>query len=131
MATYESSAARTPGASEEFLTIDEAASVLRISTTTMRRRIRSGAVAAYRRRGRRLWVKRRDLDELAEPVGAPGLDRPRGELTAAEAAQWLAALDRMRALQATLLEQRNGVPFNDSVADLAEARAERLAALDG
>jgi len=124
MATNESATARAPGASEDFLTIDEAASVLRISTTTMRRRIRSGAVVAYRRRGRRLWVKRCDLDELAEPVDAANADRPVGELTAAEAAQWLAAFDQSAQRHAEQLAKRHGVPFPDSALDIAAARAE-------
>ena len=127
MATNDHSIARAAGASEDFLTVDEAASILRISTTTMRRRIRSGAVTAYRRRGRRLWVKRCDLDELAEPVDAPGPDRAASELTAAEAAQWLAAFDQSRQRHAEQLAKRHGVPYPDSALDIAAARAERSA----
>ncbi|MGD9933668.1 MAG: helix-turn-helix domain-containing protein [Dehalococcoidia bacterium] len=127
MATNAHSKAGAGGAPDDFLTIDEAANVLRISTTTMRRRIRSGAVTAYRRRGRRLWVKRCDLDELAEPVDAPSPDRPGNELTAAEVAQWLAAFDQSRQRHAEQLAKRHGVPYPDSALDIAAARAERSA----
>ncbi|MEZ4480727.1 MAG: hypothetical protein R3B97_06150 [Dehalococcoidia bacterium] len=83
-----------------------------------------GAVVAYRRRGRRLWVKR---CELAEPVDAANADRPEGELTAAEAAQWLAAFDQSAQRHAEQLAKRHGIPFPDSALDIAAARAERSA----
>ena len=54
---------------EEYLTVAEAATLLRVAPSTIRRWIREGDVPAYRIGRRRVALKRDDLSNLITPAG--------------------------------------------------------------
>ena len=123
---------------DDILTIEEAAEAMRVSTSTIRRRIRCGDLLAYRMGGRRLWVKRADLARLMTPAYASDqsdeededddLDRP---LTDEERDRGLAALAALERLSAEILAKRGGVLFTPPAEELIrEAREERTRQLD-
>lgn len=114
---------------DDILTVEEAAKALRVSTSTLRRRIRYGELPAYRMGGRRLWVRRGDLSSLMSPVHPAvnwheddDLDRP---LTDEERERGLAALEAMATLSARMLAERRGILFSPSEDLIREAREER------
>src|SRR3954452_17410107 len=55
---------------EEYLTVTEAANLVRVSPSTIRRWIREGNLPAYRLGPRRVGLKRNDLAALIAPVRA-------------------------------------------------------------
>ena len=55
---------------EEFVTVAEAATLLRVAPSTVRRWIREGDVPAYRLGQRRIGLRRGDLVSLITPVHA-------------------------------------------------------------
>ncbi len=120
---------------EEFVTIAEAARVLRVSPSTIRRWIGEGDLPAYRVGRRRVRVRKPDLARLIAPVqegerGRPlavdqyGRPIPR-RLTDEERQQGLAALEEAARFQAEMLERRGGEPFSPSWILINEARDER------
>ncbi|MCD6030517.1 MAG: Helix-turn-helix domain [Thermomicrobiales bacterium] len=120
--------------SDEFVTVAEAASLLRVAPSTVRRWIREGNVAAYRLGQRRIGLRRGDLASLITPVreererasdeSEEGTVPPR-RLTPEERDRGLAALERMIALSDQILAERGGKPFSPSWELLNEARDER------
>lgn len=122
---------------EEYLTVAEAAALLRVAPSTIRRWIREGDLPAYRLGRRRVGLKREELSRLIKPVGADeALDRAasdsdeverirRRKLTPEEVERSLAAFERARQHREDLLAQRGGVPFSDSVEIIREMREER------
>lgn len=63
-----------PGTSPDYLTMDEAAQLLRVSKGTIRNRIKSGDLPAKRLRGgQTVLVERRDVLALLEEI-VPGTD---------------------------------------------------------
>lgn len=120
----------------DLLTVDQAAQVLRISVTTLWRRIRSGEVPAYRLGGRRVWVRQSEIERLVQPARTPTkgrrmattartIERP---LTSSEQERWFSAIDAARAFQSDWLDQRGGQLFRPAEDDIAEARGQRSAA---
>jgi excisionase family DNA binding protein len=87
---------------EDYATIDEAAALMRVAPSTIRRWIREGALPAFRVGQRRLAVKRTDLTNLIRPVGtvresggqALEVDRRVRRLTPEEQERGLAAFER-------------------------------------
>lgn len=119
---------------EELVTIAEAARVLKVSPSTIRRWIGDGDLPAYRVGHRRVRVRKPDLARLVVPVRGeakqPGaLDQhgrpiPR-RLTDEERQQWLAAIEESKRLHAEQLARRGGKPFSPSWVLINEARDER------
>lgn len=118
----------------EYVTVGEAATLLRVAPSTVRRWIREGNVAAYRLGQRRIGLRRGDLDSLITPVG-PQEEReseaawdddakPR-RLTPEEQKRGLDALERMIALSDKIMARRGGEPFSPSWELINEARDER------
>ena len=118
---------------EEFVTVAEAATLLRVAPSTVRRWIREGEVSAYRLGQRRIGLRRGDLASLITPVRAEREcasdvseeDAKPRRLTPEERERGLAALERMKALSDEILAERGGKPFSPSWELLNEARDER------
>ncbi|MCD6032015.1 MAG: hypothetical protein K0S78_4197 [Thermomicrobiales bacterium] len=119
---------------EEYLTVAEAATLLRVAPSTVRRWIRDGDVPAYRIGRRRVALKRDDLSTLitparpgAETSGNLGDDQdwePR-RLTPDEQQRALEALDRAQALAKRTFEERGGKLFPPAWITINEQRDER------
>jgi excisionase family DNA binding protein len=119
---------------EEYVTVAEAATLLRVATSTVRRWIREGVVPAYRIGRRRVALKRDDLSSLITPVG-PDMEtsdkvvgdqnwEPR-RLTPEERQQALEALDRAQELAKRTYEERGGKLFPPAWITINEQRDER------
>ena len=124
---------QAPDLHNEYVTVKEAATLLRVAPSTIRRWIREGDVSAYRLGQRRIGLRRRDLDVLITPVRAERSgtstvsgeeDKPR-RLTPEEKERGLAAMARLKALSDEILAERGGKPFSPSWELLNEARDER------
>lgn len=118
----------------EYVTVAEAAALLRVAPSTVRRWIREGDVAAYRLGQRRIGLRRGDLASLITPVRKEQereSDDPEAEfgrirrLTPEEQQRGLEAMERMKALSDKILAERGGVPFSNSWELINEARDER------
>jgi excisionase family DNA binding protein len=128
----------TNASPDDILTLEEAARALRVSISTVRRRIRCGDLHAYRMGGRRLWVRRGDLEGLMAR-SYTGVDVEEdaddeegdldGSLTSEEQQQWFAALAAAAELAAEIARERKGRRFRPSEDVLAEIREARLSAL--
>ncbi len=119
---------------EEYVTVTEAATLLRVAPSTVRRWIREGDVPAYRIGRRRVALKRDDLSNLITPAG-PGMET-RGEvvgdekweprrLTPEEQQQALEVMDRARRHAAETTARRGGKLFPPSWITINEQRDER------
>jgi excisionase family DNA binding protein len=119
---------------EEFLTVAEAAKLLRVAPSTVRRWIREGDVPAHRIGRRRVALRRADLGRLITParpaadatdnvaVNEPVVGR---RLTPEEKARALEAMDRAQALAKRTFEERGGKLFPPSWITINEQRDER------
>jgi len=118
---------------EQYLTVAEAATLLRVAPSTVRRWIRQGDIPAYRLGPRRVGLKREDLSAVIAPVGTHSeqvhfeadIDRIKNhKLTPEEKRQGLEAMER---LQRTVREisARHGGPFPSSLEIIHEMRDER------
>lgn len=119
---------------EEYLTVAEAATLFKVSQSTVWRWINQGAVPAYRvgRRGIRLLrgdlvrfvaparQERGQVEEMAKPELAP-----LGPLSDAEQKAGLAALAKLRGLRQEMLRQRKGALFPNAADELHKLRTER------
>ena len=121
-------------AADDYVTVTQAATLLHVAPSTIRRWIREGVVPAYRIGRRRVALKRTDLMNLITPAraaGEKGDDTARGEravirpLTPEEQRRALAALERVERLQQRIVNERGGTPFSPSWELLNEARDER------
>jgi excisionase family DNA binding protein len=119
---------------EEYLTVAEAATLLRVATSTIRRWIREGDVSAYRIGRRRVALRRADLSSLITPA-RPGVET-RGNvtvdepvvgrrLTPEEKTRALEAMDRLKELRKRTFEERGGKLFPPSWETINEMRDER------
>jgi excisionase family DNA binding protein len=121
-------------AEQEFLTVAEAATFLRVSPSTVRRWIRKGDVPAYRVGRRRVALKRDDLSNLirpARPMGATSYTiiedekwEPR-RLTPEEKQRALEAMDRAQRHAEETRARRGGKLFPSSWITINEQRDER------
>ncbi|MGH2617424.1 MAG: helix-turn-helix domain-containing protein [Thermomicrobiales bacterium] len=125
---------------EEYLTVTEAATLLRVAPSTVRRWIREGDIRAYRLGQRRIGIRRTDLDALVTPVhpGAERVSEMTGDeqtairrLTPEEIQRGLEALERARVLREEITARRGGKPFPPSWEILNELRDERTRQLMG
>ena len=125
---------------EEYLTVTEAATRLRVAPSTIRRWIREGDLPAYRLGRRRVGLKRGDLDRMVTPVTG-GMARvsnmrgdeypPIGKLTPEERQKALEAMDRLEAMAKAITAERGGKLFSDSTEILIQQREERTRQLMG
>jgi excisionase family DNA binding protein len=129
-----------PALDEEYLTVSEAATLLRVAPSTVRRWIREGDVRAYRLGQRRIGIRRADLDTLITPVhpSAERVSKMTGDeqteirrMTPEEQQRGLAALEHARRLNEEILAERGGKPFSPSWEILNELRDERTRQLMG
>jgi excisionase family DNA binding protein len=119
---------------EEYLTVAEAATLLRVAPSTVRRWIREGDVPAYRVGRRRVALKRDDLSNLirpARPMGATSYTiiedekwEPR-RLTPEEKQRALEAMDRAQRHAEETRARRGGKLFPSSWITINEQRDER------
>ena len=118
---------------EEFVTVAEAAALLRVAPSTVRRWIREGDVPAYRIGWRRVALKRDDLSNLITPAGTSieTSDKvgdqtwePR-RLTPEEQRQAMEALDRAQRHAAAIQARRGGKLFPPAWITINEQRDER------
>jgi excisionase family DNA binding protein len=119
---------------EDYVTVEEAATLLRVAPSTIRRWIREGDLPAYRFGRRRVALKRADLATLITParptttrVNTPVGDEVRAtrRLTPEEKQRGLDAMKRARELRQQIFEQRGGKLFPPAWETLAELRDER------
>jgi excisionase family DNA binding protein len=119
-----------------YLTVAEAASLLRVAPSTIRRWIREGDVPAYRLGRRRVALRRHDLSLLVKPVRVDeALSRDTADdeseriksrtLTPEEVERGLAAMDRAERHAKELLTARGGELFPDSAEVIHRMRQER------
>ena len=122
---------------EDYLSVAEAAELLKVAKSTLWRWINQGDVPAYRFGHRRILINRKDLDRLIVPVrteiGEKTLERERQHLscpmTGDEQRQALAALDAAEQFSRRLREQQMGQLFPDSaegIRQMRESRTKRL-----
>lgn len=122
---------------EDLLTVAEAAALLKVHTSTIRRWIAQGDLPSYRVGQRRMGLKRDDLAKLIRAARAEDDDaavaselrRMLPPLTPERRQRGLEAVERARKFQAELLARRGGVPFSNSGDLLNEWRDERSEAL--
>jgi excisionase family DNA binding protein len=119
---------------EEFLTVTEAATLLRVAPSTIRRWIREGDVPAHRIGRRRVALRRADLARLITPArpsadttDSQAVDEPvvGRRLTPEEKQRALDAMDRARELAKRTFEERGGKLFPPSWITINEQRDER------
>ena len=115
---------------EEFVTVAEAATLLRVAPSTIRRWIREGDVPAHRIGRRRVALRRADLANLITPA-RPGMDladdqkwEPR-RLTPEEQRQALEIMDRIQQRAKEIQARRGGKLFPPSWITINEQRDER------
>ena len=121
---------------EDYLTVTEAAALLRVAPSTIRRWIREGELPAYRLGQRRVALRRDDLSRLIRPVRtgdalnhageADELERTkRRRLRPEEVKRRLVAFERAQQHREELQAQRDGRLFPDSVEIIHRMREER------
>jgi excisionase family DNA binding protein len=119
---------------EEFLTVAEAATLLRVAPSTIRRWIREGDVPAHRIGRRRVALRRADLARLitparpaAESIDNVAVDEPvvGRRLTPEEVQRGLEAMDRAERHAAETQARRGGKLFPPSWITINEQRDER------
>jgi excisionase family DNA binding protein len=119
---------------EEYLTVAEAATLLRVAPSTIRRWIREGDVPAHRIGRRRVALRRADLARLITPArpaadttDTVAVDEPvvGRRLTPEEKQRALEAMDRAQELAKRTFEERGGKLFPPSWITINEQRDER------
>jgi excisionase family DNA binding protein len=121
--------------SEDYVTVVEAATLLKVSQSTIWRWIGEGELPAYRLGQRRVWLRKSDLARLISPIGerlevrrqetSDAEQKSREPLTAEERGRGIAAIEQARRLQESILANRGGRPFSSSWRLLEELREER------
>lgn len=117
---------------DEYVTVSEAADILKVATSTIRRWIREERVPAYRLGQRRVLLKRGDLETLIEPVRPryitieTDIERVRNRrLTKEQQERALAAIERIQQRARDLKASAKGHPVTPALQLLDEARAQR------
>jgi excisionase family DNA binding protein len=123
-----------PTLDEDYVTVAEAATLLRVGPSTIRRWIREGDVPAYRIGRRCVALRRADLTHLITPartgietsgeVAGDQKGEPR-RLTPEEKERALEAMDRLKELRKRIFEERGGKLFPPSWETINEMREER------
>lgn len=124
-----------PAIDEDYLTVAEAAALLRVAPSTTRRWIREGDLPAYRLGQRRVGLQRHDLSQLVKSVrtdkalnhdAEDDLERIKSrKLTPEEVERRLVAFERAQQHREELRAQRDGMLFPDSVEVIHRMREER------
>ncbi len=123
-----------PAFDDDYVTVAEAATLLRVAPSTVRRWIRDGDVPAYRIGRRRVALKRDDLSNLVRParlVAGTGdnlADDEKWEprrLTPEEKQRALEAMDRAQRHAEETRARRGGKLFPPSWITINEQRDER------
>jgi excisionase family DNA binding protein len=119
---------------EKYLTVAEAAALLRVAPSTIRRWIRQGDLPAYRLGRRRVALRPADLSGLIAPA-RPHPEPMREEadieritnrkLTPEQIRQGIEAMERLQQLSDEIYARRGGKPFRSSVEIIHEMRDER------
>jgi excisionase family DNA binding protein len=127
---------------EDLLTVAEAAALLRVSQVTLRRWIKQGRLASCRVGPRAVRIRRRDVEGAIEPalqetaaVRPPYWDpshrvitdiaelyRPMSE---ERKRRWLAAMERSKALTASMAARNGGKPLAETWPIINEERDKR------
>lgn len=124
---------------EEYITVAEAATLLKVSPSTIWRWVNQGTLPAYRIGQRRIRLKKVDLARLITPArnaqekGENAAARDPllpGPLTKMEQERMLAAVEDAKRFQAQLLERRGGKLFSSSADIINELRDERTRDLE-
>ena len=119
---------------QDYVTVAEAAELVRVAPSSIRRWIKAGDLPAYRFGHHRVRIKRDELARLVAPLGIGGERNarvPNGTrmvvppITPAQQRQALEAVEAAKRLQAELLARRGGVPFPNSWELINEARDKR------
>jgi len=124
----------------EFLTIREAAALLRVSPVTVKRWLKQARLPAYHVGPRAVRIRRSDLSKVVTPPlekevspmkdTVPGHSQvPILPLTDEQVAQALEILTQAQTLTAQMLARRRGQPLPSSAELIRQARAERSAHL--
>lgn len=119
--------------SQDRVTVAEAADLLHVNQSTIRRWIREGKLPAYRIGERRLALRVADLDQVVSPVRElPEVSKLAGEtrpvrrtLTPEEVRRGLEAMDRAEERAKRITARRGGRLFPPSWEILDELRDER------
>ena len=116
----------------DLVSVPEAARLLRVSTSTVRRLIASGELPSYRVGRRSVRLNRRELGQALRPVppSRPVVLSPPRKLTPAEIEDQRRALAELDELNTRELERRGGVPWPSAVDWINEAREERTRQTD-
>ncbi|MBA3642852.1 MAG: helix-turn-helix domain-containing protein [Chloroflexia bacterium] len=118
----------------DYVAVKEAASLVRVAPSTIRRWIREGTLPACRVGQRRVALKRADLLTMITPVRTRGITRYRisdsgrlavPRLTPAEQREALAALERSERLQERIMAKLGIDRFSPSEELIEEGRQER------
>jgi excisionase family DNA binding protein len=129
-----------PTLDADYLTVTEAAALLRVAPSTIRRWIREGDLPAYRIGRRRVALLRTDLASLVAPARAAlepvqeesDIERiKQRKLTPEEVRQGIEAMERLKALSDEIYARRGGQPFRPSQEIIDEMREERTRQLTG
>jgi excisionase family DNA binding protein len=129
---------------QEYMTIAEAAELLRLHPSTIRRWIAQGVVTGYRVGPRHVLLKRAELDRLPVPIdrvppewavketSEASIDElKRRGLTPEEQARAMAAIARAKQRHQEQLARRGGVPFSPSWEIINQQRDQRIRELAG
>ena len=119
---------------EDFVTVVEAAALLAVAPSTVRRWIREGNVPAYRVGRRRVALRRSELTAVIAPIRTRAeedsgvthgahVEIPR--LTPDEKEQALAAMERAEQRGKEILVRRGGEPFPPAWETINQQRDER------
>jgi len=119
---------------DEYITVADAAQVLRVSTVTLHRWIKQGRLPAFYVGPRQIRIRRADLAKVVTPVLGEGVSTIKEiepshiivePLTDGEAEQGWKALKQADTLIETIRARRKGKPLADSAALIRRAREER------
>jgi excisionase family DNA binding protein len=116
----------------EYITVAEAARLLKVSPSTIGRWIQAGRIPAYRVGQRRVRIRKVDLSTVIRPIkeatGGKSVKEERltvHPLTEKQRQQALAAIAEAKRFQAELVARRGGEPFPPSWEILQELRDRR------
>jgi excisionase family DNA binding protein len=119
---------------EDFVTVAEAATLLRVAPSTIRRWIREGDIPAHRIGRRRVALRRADLARLITPARPSAETKDKvvadelivgGRLTTEEKQHALEVMERARRHAAEIQARRGGKLFPPSWITINEQRDER------